>query len=125
MGKSFNELGTTINNVFKTYLDDIDNFDKNISFWDALKENLFSKDDNWIKNSLGEIISKDNIDSYIEEIDLDSAKKKAKSIFDYSEDVKKWKHLGMNFSMSVKTTMNISLMLLKTLRIYLNSQVKI
>ena len=76
MGKSFNELGTIINNVFKTYIDDIDTFDKNISFWDALKENLLSKDDNWIKNSLGEIVSKDNIDSYIEELDLDSAKEK-------------------------------------------------
>lgn len=75
-GKSFNELGTIINNVFKTYLNDIDDFDKNISFWDALKENLFSKDDNWIKNSLGEIVSKDNIDSYIKELDLDSAKQK-------------------------------------------------
>lgn len=74
MGKSFNELGTIINIVFKTYLNDIDSFDKNISFWDALKENLFSKD--WIKNSLGEIVSKDNIDSYIEELDLDSAKQK-------------------------------------------------
>lgn len=86
MGKSFNELGTIINNVFKTYLNDIDSFDKNISFWDALKENLFSKD--WIKNSLGEIVSKDNIDSYIEELDLDSAKQKLLDIFDWNDLVK-------------------------------------
>ncbi len=63
-------------------MNDIDSFDKNISFWDALKENLFSKD--WIKNSLGEIVSKDNIDSYIEELDLDSAKEKAEEIFNFS-----------------------------------------
>lgn len=66
-GKSFNELGMVINSAFKTCIDNIDNFDKDISFWDALKQNLFSKDDNWIKNSLGEIVSKDNIDSYIKE----------------------------------------------------------
>lgn len=87
-GKSFNELGMAINSAFKTYIDNIDNFDKDISFGDALKQNLFSKDDNWIKNSLGEIVSKDNIDSYIKELDLDSAKEKAKSIFDFSEGVK-------------------------------------
>ena len=63
-------------------MNDIDSFDKNISFWDALKENLFSKD--WIKNSLGEIVSKDNIDSYIEELDLDSAKEKVEEIFNFS-----------------------------------------
>lgn len=63
-------------------MNDIDSFDKNISFWDALKENLFSKD--WIKNSLGEIVSKDNINSYIEELDLDSAKKKVEEIFNFS-----------------------------------------
>ena len=83
-GKSFNELGTAIDSAFKTYIDNIDNFDKDISFWDALKENLFSKDDNWIKNSLGEIVSKDNIDSYIEELDLDSAKEKVEEIFNFS-----------------------------------------
>lgn len=90
-GKSFNELGTAINGAFKTYIDNIDNFDKDISFWDALKQNLSPKDKNGysrIKNSLGEIVSKDNIDSYIKEFDLDSAKEKAKSIFDFSEDVK-------------------------------------
>lgn len=63
-------------------MNNIDSFDKNISFWDALKENLFSKD--WIKNSLGEIVSKDNINSYIEELDLDSAKKKVEEIFNFS-----------------------------------------
>ena len=58
-GKSFNELGTAINGAFKTYIDNIDNFDKDISFWDALKQNLSPKDENgygWIKNSLGEIV---------------------------------------------------------------------
>ncbi len=60
-GKSFNELGTAVNNAFKTTIDNIDNFDENIGFWESLKNNLFSKKDgdkDWIKNSLGEIISK-------------------------------------------------------------------
>lgn len=87
-GKSFNELGTAINGAFKTYIDNINNFDKDISFWDALKQNLFSKDDNWIKNSLGEIVSKDNIDLYIKELDLDSAKQKLLDIFDWDDLVK-------------------------------------
>lgn len=90
-GKSFNELGTAINGAFKTYIDNIDNFDKDISFWDALKPNLSPKDENgygWIKNSLGEIVSKDNIDSYIKELDLDSAKQKLLDIFDWDDLVK-------------------------------------
>lgn len=90
-GKSFNDLGVAINNTFKAYINNIDDFGNNISFWDALKQNLFSKsdnEDNWIKNSLGEIISKDNIDSYIKELDLDSAKQQVLDIFDWDELVK-------------------------------------
>lgn len=89
-GKSFNELGTAVNDAFKSVIDNIDNFDKNVSFWESLKSNLFSKKDNdkdWIKNSLGEIISQENIDSYIKELDLSSAKNKLKEIFDWQEDI--------------------------------------
>lgn len=79
--KSFNELGTAVNNAFKSA---IDNFDENVGFWKSLKNNLFSKKDkDWIKNSLGEIISKENIDRYIVELDLDSAKEKLIDIFDW------------------------------------------
>lgn len=39
-GRSFNELGTAINGAFKTYIDNIDNSTKNVSFWDALQQNL-------------------------------------------------------------------------------------
>lgn len=90
-GKSFNELGAAINGTFKTYIDNINNFDKDISFWDAIKQNFSPKDENgdsWIKNSLGEIVSKDNIDSYIKELDLDSAKQKLLDIFDWDDLVK-------------------------------------
>ena len=67
-GKSFNELGTAINDAFKSTIDNLDNFDENVGFWESLKNNLFSQrdsDKDWIKNSLGQIISKENIDSYI------------------------------------------------------------
>lgn len=47
-----------------------------LDFGKVLK-NLFAKKDSdkdWIKNSLGQIISKENIDNYIKELDSDSAK---------------------------------------------------
>ncbi len=91
LGKSFNELGTAINNAFKATIDNVDNFDENIGFWENLKNNLFSKNDSdkdWVKNSLGEIISKENIDSYIKELDLDSAKQKLDEIFNVEDAVK-------------------------------------
>ena len=90
LGKSFNELGTAINNAFKSAIDNLDNFDENDGFWESFKNNLFSNnktDRDWIKNSIGEIISKENIDSYIKELDLDSAKKKLQEIFDWQEDI--------------------------------------
>lgn len=90
-GKSFNELGNAVRDAFKTTIDNIDNFDEDISFWDALKNNLAPKNENgesWLKNSLGEIISKENIDSYIAELDLDSAKDKLSEIFDWETDIK-------------------------------------
>lgn len=90
-GKSFNELGTAVNDAFKSVIDNIDNFDENVGFWESLKDNLFSKEDtgkDWIKNSRKEIISKENIDSYIKEIDLSSAKNKLKEIFGWQEDIK-------------------------------------
>lgn len=44
--------------------------------------------ESWLKNSLGEIISKENIDSYIAELDLDSAKNKILDIFDWEDAIK-------------------------------------
>ena len=90
-GKSFNELGNAVKDAFETTIDNIDNFDEDISFWDALKNNLAPKNENgesWLKNSLGEIISKENIDSYISELDLDSAKDKLSEIFNWETDIK-------------------------------------
>ena len=70
-------------------IDNLDNFDENVGFWENLKNNLFSKkaDKDWIKNSLGNIISKENIDSYIAELDLNSAKNKLKDIFDWDDTI--------------------------------------
>lgn len=42
-GKSFNELGTAVNEAFKSVIDNINNFDENVGFWESLKNNLFSK----------------------------------------------------------------------------------
>ena len=66
-GKSFNELGTAVNDAFKSVIDNLDNFDENVGFWESLKNNLFSKksDKDWIKDSFGNIISKENIDGII------------------------------------------------------------
>ena len=90
-GKSFNELVTAVNDAFKSVIDNIDNFDENVGFWESLKNNLFSNNDankDWIKNSIGEIISQENIDSYIKELDLDTAKEKIADIFDWEDLVK-------------------------------------
>ena len=90
-GKSFNELGTAINNAFEASIDNIDNFDENIGFWKTLKNNLAPKNENgdsWLKNSLEEIISADNINSYIAELDLTSAKDKLTEIFDWEATIK-------------------------------------
>lgn len=89
-GKSFNELGTAVNEAFKSTINNLDNFDKNVGFWESLKNNLFSKkaDKDWIKNSLGDIVSKENIDSYIEQLDLETAKEKIVNIFNHETLVK-------------------------------------
>lgn len=89
-GRSFNELGTAINGAFKTYIDNIDDSTKNVSFWDALQHNLAPG--GLIKNSLGEVISKDNIDSYIRKIDIDTANTKIDAIqkFDQNKGQRSW-----------------------------------
>ena len=111
-GKSFNELVTAVNDAFKSVIDNIDNFDENVGFWESLKNNLFSNNDankDWIKNSIGEIISQENIDSYIKELDLDTAKEKIADIF--SSGSKQWegspselcKFLGLSLKPNVLT----------------------
>ena len=89
-GKSFDELRNSVNNSFKEIIDNIDNFDKDVNFWESFKNNLAPKDDSgksFIRNSLGEIISQDNIDSYIKELDISSAKDIQKEILSIAEDV--------------------------------------
>lgn len=89
-GKSFNEIGTAIKNIKN----------EDLSFIDKLKK-IFSTispfgngNKDWIRNSLGEIVSKDNIDSYIKELDLDKANEKVTSILNHKklvdENKKSW-----------------------------------
>lgn len=89
-GKSFNELGTAVNDAFKSVIDNIDNFDENVGFGESLKNNLFTKqaDKDWEKNSFGDIISKENIDNYIKELDLESAREKLGEIFNWDTRIK-------------------------------------
>ena len=98
-GKSFNELGTAVNNAFESVINNIDNFDEDVGFWESLKNNLFPKKDDkdWKKNSLGEIISQENIDSYIKELDLDSASKKLEKIFIWDASIKKGEATWQDF----------------------------
>lgn len=88
-GKSFDAIVATVNNTLNSSSHNIDNFDESTGFWKRLKNNLSSIDTgkNWIKNSLGEIISKENIDSYIKELDLSSAQKKLQRIFDWQKNI--------------------------------------
>ena len=85
LGKSFNELGTAVKNAFNSVIDNIFDFEQDIGFWESLKNNLFSKD--WIRNSLDEIVSKENIDSYIKELKLESAQNELKKIFKFQKDI--------------------------------------
>ena len=88
-GKSFNELGTAVNGAFESVIDNLDNFDEDVGFWESLKNNLFYGQSNkdWKKNAFGDIISRENIDSYIAELDLDSARNKLKDIFDWNDTI--------------------------------------
>lgn len=70
--------------VFKIHNSNFRNIDENTRFLERFKNHLFSKQDvnkDWIKNSLGEVISKENIESYINKLDIDSAKSILKNIF--------------------------------------------
>ncbi len=69
-GKSFNELGTAINNAFKSTIDNIDNFNEDVGFWSSLKDNLFPKKEN-IESQLINVmpeINTDNISDATEKI---------------------------------------------------------
>lgn len=41
--KLFNELGTAINNAFKATIDNVDNSDKDVGFWESLKKFISKK----------------------------------------------------------------------------------
>lgn len=115
-GKSFNELGTAVNNAFESVFDAaINNSEKNVGFWESLKNNLFStkEDKDWIKNSLGEIISQDNIDSYIKQLDLDFAKEKLAGIFNYETLVKQNKKSWQDYFDTLDDSENYLVNLIK------------
>ncbi len=99
-GKSFNEIGTAVNDAFKSVIDSLDNFNENVGFGESLKNNLSSKNDankDLIKNSLGEIISPENIDSYIEQLNLGTAKEKLVDIFNHETLVKQNKKTWQDY----------------------------
>ncbi len=89
-GKSFHAIGTAVNDSLEAVINNLDNFDEDVGFWESLKNNLSSIDTgkDWTKNSLGEIISQENIDSYIEKLDLSSAQNKLNKIWNWQTDVK-------------------------------------
>ena len=65
-GKSFNELGTAINNAFQSTINNIDNFDNDIGFWESLKDNLFPKKEDIQSKMI-------DVDALIPEIDDNTA----------------------------------------------------
>lgn len=64
-GKSFNELGTAINNAFKSVIDNFDNFDENVGFWESLKNNLLPKKED-ITSQLVDVMPEINTDNLID-----------------------------------------------------------
>ena len=64
-GKSFNELGTAINNAFKSVIDNLDNFDENVGFWESLKNNLLPKKED-ITSQLVDVMPEINTDNLID-----------------------------------------------------------
>ncbi len=67
-GKSFNELGTAVNNAFKKTIDNIDNFDEKIGFWESLKNNLFpnKQDIKSLEISVPDLIDETKANKYLE-----------------------------------------------------------
>lgn len=63
-GKSFNELGTAVNNAFKSAIDNLDNFDKNVGFWESLKNNLLPKKED-ITSQLIDVMPEINTDNLV------------------------------------------------------------
>ncbi|MCM1185234.1 MAG: hypothetical protein NC345_01750, partial [Lachnospira sp.] len=86
-GKSFNELGTAVNNAFKSVINNLDNFDEDAGFWSSLKDNLFPKKED-IKNQLVDVmpeINTNNISDTIEKIKVMTS--------DVSENKSTWQNL--------------------------------
>ncbi len=84
-GKSFNDIGTAIkdrwvdfNNEFERTRKISDSFKNTDSIWKRLYGNKADLD--WYKNGAGDIVTKDNIDAYIPELDTDAAREKLISL---------------------------------------------
>ena len=79
--RSFAEWGKQVSTSFKESEGVVN------SFKNALKTALtipIEKDDSWIKNSLGEIVTKDNIDSLIPELTIEDSVKLTEQIREQS-----------------------------------------
>ena len=64
-GKSFNELGTAIKNALWTSKNEVNNFGEEISFWDALKNNLLPKKED-ITSQLIDVMPEINTDNLVD-----------------------------------------------------------
>lgn len=64
-GKSFNELGTAIKNALWTSRNEVNNFGEEISFWDALKNNLLPKKED-ITSQLIDVMPEINTDNLVD-----------------------------------------------------------
>ncbi len=92
-GRSFNDIGNAITNKLVDFNDEFERTGKIASSWkntDSIWKRLYgNKDDlDWIKNSAGDIITNDNIDSLIPQISLDGAKDKVADIVDWNNEIK-------------------------------------
>lgn len=88
-GRSFNQIGTAVTNKLIDFNDEFERTGKIASSWkntDSIWKRLYGNKSelDWRKNSMGEIVTKDNIDSYIAKISQSDANALAKSIYDES-----------------------------------------
>ena len=91
-GRSFNQIGTAVTNKLIDFNDEFERTGKIASSWkntDSIWKRLYGNKNelDWRRNSMGEIVTKDNIDSYIAKISQSDANTLAKSIYDESAAV--------------------------------------
>lgn len=67
-GKSFNELSIAVNNAFNAVINNIDNLDENVGFWETIKNNLHPKkeDIKSLEVSVPDLIDEKMANKYLE-----------------------------------------------------------